>query len=86
MKRDAPIEAVAAQVDEPPTLPHVDADGLPHGECVIFRVRPSNHGPVGPQQLEPTLMKLLVGDHVIVVAHRFKPIRNVSIRIEPPEL
>ena len=85
MPADLPIEAVAAEIDQP--APALD-EGLqrrPHARRIIFRMGPGDEAAISRDEIGTFGIEGLVVDHVIGLAELLQPIRDMEIGIEAPE-
>ena len=83
--RDAPVEAVAAEIDEPAAAAGIGLQRVQRAGRVVLRVRAGQHRPVGRQQGGPLLVQVLVGDHVEGQPLRVQPGEQVAVRRVVPQ-
>ena len=82
--RDAPIEAVAAEIDQPPAAAGVGGERIERARRVVFGMRAGQHGAVRRQQFGALVVEVLVGEDVERQVLRVEPRQQVRIgRVVP---
>src|SRR5215510_4358230 len=81
----APVEPVATEVDETPTLVLVRGIGIKHALRGIFRVSAGYDAAIGGQQGHALRIQIVFGNHVIAKTFGVEPVDDVSIGRELPE-
>ena len=79
MGRDPPVEAVAAEVHQPAAPLEVGRQRVHRPEALVLGVRRGQDDLVRGEQLETLGVEVLVGDHVVAVAHLLQPVEEVEI-------
>ncbi len=80
----APVEAVAAEIHQPPAPGEIGIEGIEHGARVIFGMAAGDDRAIGREQRQPLAVDVLVGDDVVALADGVQPIGDVEIGIEVP--
>ena len=78
--RDAPVEAVAAEIAQPAALPRIGGQRIERAERVVFRMRSGQHRAIRRDQRDAFVVQVLVGDDIEVEALLLQPGQQMQVR------
>ena len=81
----APVEAVAAEIHQPPAPGEIGIEGIEHGRRVIFGMAAGDDRAIGREQRQALAVDILVGDDVAALADGVQPVGDVEIGVEVPD-
>ena len=85
MIRDAPVEAVAAEIHHASALTHPAVERVHHLQRLVFRMAAGHQHAIRPQQVEPFRMQVIVRDHIVGKTGALQPIDDEQIDAVVPE-
>ena len=84
MERCPPVEAVRSQVDESAPAREELVEGIEHRRRPVLGVRAGDDDPVATEDLDASLVKQVVGDHVVIRAGVVEPGGHIGVGGEGP--
>jgi hypothetical protein len=75
----APVEAVAAEIDQPPAGPEMIGERLHHALGMIFRMLPRDDHAIRCEQRGTLLVQVVIGDHVGLDAEAVQEMDDVAV-------
>src|SRR5208282_5355874 len=83
--RGDPVEAVATEVHEPPTLSEIQVQSVEHLPRPVLGMRAGKHYVVRGEQVRPFGVKVFVCDDVVLESLRFEPVDEAEVFGEVPD-
>src|ERR1041385_61922 len=74
MGRDTPVEAVAAEIHQPPAAGEIGVERIQHARRMILRMAPGDDAAVIIEESKAFLVDPIVGDDVELLLDRMQPI------------